>query len=93
MHECISPKQLKKLLQDASYQYLPLEKIRVGKKRLNRKKIDQIKTHLQKGGETSPIVISQMHDGSYRIVGDGRHRYTAHNELNLHSILCRLLTS
>jgi len=48
------------------------------KKKLDAKKVERLRQAVEAGREIRPIVVSRMEDGTYRIVGDGRHRYEAH---------------
>ena len=61
------------------------------KKKLDVKKVEKLRQAIETGREIRPIVVSRMEDGTYRIVGDGRHRYEGHLAAGCQVIAARVV--
>ena len=61
------------------------------KKKLDVKKVEKLRQAIEAGREIRPIVVSRMEDGTYRIVGDGRHRYEGHLAAGCEVIAARVV--
>jgi ParB-like chromosome segregation protein Spo0J len=46
--------------------------------RIDEKKVEMLRQAIEMGREIRPIFVARLDDGTYRIVGDGRHRCEAH---------------
>ncbi len=92
LREFASRREIGELEARPGHQWLPLERIaRRDEKRLDERKVVAIVEHLRRGGLCKPIVVARMDDRFYRIVGDGRHRYVAHQRAGIPLIFCRLV--
>ena len=52
---------------------------------------EKLRQAIEAGREIRPIVVSRMEDGTYRIVGDGRHRYEGHLAAGCEVIAARVV--
>lgn len=46
--------------------------------RIDEKKVELLRQAIEMGRNIRPICVASLGDGTYRIVGDGRHRCEAH---------------
>lgn len=74
------------------FEWISMALIRRDRRRkLDAKKVESLRQAIETGREIRPIVVSRMEDDTYRIVGDGRHRYEAHLEAGCEVIAARVV--
>jgi len=92
IRECITSSHAEDFLQQGGCQFIPVSDIsfKCGK-RLDKKKVRRIASHLEDGGKTYPLDVKMNGDGKYHPIGESRHILTAHQKTGTERVLCRIV--